>query len=84
MGRPKKWERCEQSGKSQMLSWQPDPKADYPGAVVCIGCSFGVMIRKGSDYPATSKTGFEGTAGVVRAHDVKRATPTVDSIMRYV
>lgn len=63
------WKRCEQSGQVQMLSWQPDK--DYPGAVVCLGCSYGVLIKKGSDHPATSQAGFEGTAGTVLAHDVR-------------
>ena len=77
------WKRCPQSGQIQMLSWLPD--TDYPGAVVCNVCSFGVQIRKGSDYPSTSMTGFDGTAGVVRTHYVS-APPSWargDSKMKY-
>ena len=66
------WKRCEQSGQVQMLAWQPDPKENSPGAVVCLGCSYGVLIKKGTDHPATSQAGYEGTAGIVRAHDVYR------------
>lgn len=62
-----KWKRCPQSGQTQMLSWLPD-RAGYPGAVVCNSCSYGVQIRKGSSFPATSRSGFEGVAGVVRTH----------------
>ena len=63
-----KWTRCPQSGQIQMLSWLP--YIGYPGAVVCNSCSFGVLIRKGSDYPATSESGFNAVAGVVRTHYV--------------
>lgn len=52
-----------------MLAWFPDN--DYPGAVVCIGCSFGVLVVKGSVHDATSQTGYEGMAGKIRAHDVR-------------
>lgn len=73
------WERCERSGVPQMLSWPPDKKAGYPGAVVCIGCSFGVM--------AVAKSVWQGEDGhwygKPRAHDVRKETPVVDSEMRY-
>jgi hypothetical protein len=65
-----RWRRCPNSGKVQMLAWKPDPKDDYPGAVVCLDCSFGVLVNKGSVHPATSMAGNEWLAGKVRAHDV--------------
>lgn len=64
----KQWKKCSRSGLSQMLDWFPE--GDYPGAVVCSGCSYGVLIRKGTARPATSIAGFEGMAGVVRTHYV--------------
>ena len=67
--RKPKWVKCHMSGQSQMLAWAPD-KSGYPGAVVCLGCSFGVQIRKGSDHPAVSGTGIEWLAGTVRTHYV--------------
>lgn len=67
MGRRMK--RCPGSGETQMLAWLPDDKG-YPGAVVCLECSGGIMVRKGSTYPATSQSGFEGLAGTVRVHYV--------------
>ena len=70
--REAKWKRCPRSGKTQMLAWGPDPKTDYPGAVVCIDCSFGVLIKKGTAHEATSMAGNEWLAGTVRAHDVYR------------
>lgn len=63
---------CPQSGKSQMLAWSPDPKEGYPGAVVCLGCSGGILVRKGSVEEATSVSGFEGLAGIVRNHYVDK------------
>lgn len=80
----KKFIKCPASGTSMMLCWPPDKKTDYPGAVVC-DCSFGVLVRKGSAHPATSLTGFEGTAGVVRNHYVKeRTSRDLDDVeMRY-
>lgn len=55
-----------------MLDWRPD--GDYPGAVVCLGCSHGVLIRKGTAHDAVSMTGFEGMAGTVRVHYVNEKT----------
>lgn len=54
-----------------MLSWLPDDSG-YPGAVVCLGCSGGVLVRKRSAHPATSATGFDGMAGTVRTHYVRK------------
>lgn len=51
-----------------MLAWFPDDDG-YPGAVVCLGCSGGILVRKGSVHSATSLTGVEGFAGTVRVHD---------------
>lgn len=68
--------RCSQSGKVQMLAWLPDDRPSveldgkpYPGAVVCLGCSKGILVRKGSVHPAISESGFEGFAGTVKVHD---------------
>lgn len=63
--------KCEGSGETQMLAWFPEDSG-YPGAVVCLGCSYGVLIRKGSAHKAVSETGFEGMAGVVRIHYVNK------------
>ncbi len=54
-----------------MLDWFPESDG-YPGACVCIHCSYGVMIRKGSDHAAVSQSGFEGQAGTLRTHYVNR------------
>ena len=64
------WERCEMSGETQMLAWGPDD--DYPGASVCIGCSYGVLVRKRSAHAATSEAGYEGLAGTLLTHYVRR------------
>lgn len=59
--------KCEGSGQEQMLTW---PRTDnYPGAVVCLYCSKGVQVRKGSVRKATSVSGHEGFSGIVRRHD---------------
>lgn len=69
--------KCEGSGGSQMVDWEPSPTPTdqfpdgYPGACVCIYCSYGVLLRKGSVHKAVSKSGFEGTAGVLRTHWVE-------------
>ena len=77
-----KWKRCPRSGQPQMLAWMPDDKG-YPGAVVCLGCIYGVLVKKGTAHPATSQAGFEGMAGIVRAHDV-RGNGRHKEEMRYV
>lgn len=59
--------KCPGSGTVQMLSWLPD-KDGYPGAAVCIKCSGGVQVLKGSVHEATSESGFEGLAGTLKAH----------------
>lgn len=64
-----------------MLDWFPDK--DYVGAVVCIGCSFGVLIVKNSDHDAVSESGFKGRAGKVRVHYVTRGTRTEEPCMKY-
>lgn len=65
----KPFARCPGSGNVQMLSFMPD--GDYPGAVVCLGCTYGVLVVKRSAHEATSVAGYEGMAGRVRAHDVR-------------
>lgn len=65
------WNKCEQSGSFQMLSWLPDDKG-FPGAVVCLGCQFGIMVRKGSTHEAISQSGHKGVMGVVRTHYVSK------------
>lgn len=40
-------QKCPASGSIQCLSWFPDDRG-YPGAVVCIECSMGVQVLKGS------------------------------------
>lgn len=62
--------RCPGSGGVQMLDWIPG--TDFPGAVVCINCSFGVQIVKGSDHAAVSMAGYAGRAGKVRVHYVSQ------------
>lgn len=64
------WQRCPGSKGTQMLAWPPGP--GYAGAVVCLGCSFGVLIIAGTDHPAASQAGYEGTAGTVRVHEVRQ------------
>lgn len=71
-------EKCKGSGESQMLAWFPDNKSTeefpkgYPGAVVCNGCTFGVLVYKTSVHKAVSMTGVEGLAGKVRTHYVSK------------
>lgn len=69
------WKVCSNSGDVQMLSWMPDD--DYVGAVVCLSCSGGILIVKGSAHKATSVAGFEGMAGKVRKHYVNTKTDTI-------
>jgi hypothetical protein len=86
------WQRCPMSNEVEMLAWLPDDKG-YPGAVVCIGCSFGVLIWPGTHHEATSESGNEFYAGTVEPHDVRyepartreeRQSPSNDPIeMRY-
>lgn len=64
----KGYNKCKGSGKVQMLTWLPDTEEDYPGAVICLTCSHGVLIRKGTAHKAISESGFEGMAGTVRTH----------------
>ena len=59
--------KCEGSGEEQMLTWFPDDDG-YPGAVICLVCSRGVLVRKGSVRKATSVSGHEGFSGIVRLH----------------
>lgn len=75
------FERCPGSGGLQMLDWFPD--RDYAGAVVCLHCSFGVLIVKGSAHDATSISGFKGRAGRVRVHYVTQGSRTEEPRMRY-
>jgi hypothetical protein len=73
------WKRCERSGINQGLSWPPDPGSDYPGAVVCTGCSFGVLAKKGSTWQG--EDGF--WYGKPRVHEVKRDERNEPTEMRY-
>lgn len=61
------YQRCPGSGRVQMLDWFPDDEG-YPGAVVCIYCSYGVLIVRGSEHRAVSRGGHSGLAGKLRAH----------------
>lgn len=69
--------KCKGSGGDQMADWDPDLKATeefpkgYPGASVCVHCSYGVLLRRGSVHEATSQTGRLGTAGTLRTHWVE-------------
>lgn len=70
--------KCKGSGEVQMLDWWPDSFEDgYPGAVVCLGCSGGILIVKGTAHKATSQAGFEGMAGKVRVHYVSKDKATI-------
>lgn len=62
-----KVKKCSGSGTIQMLDWLPDDSG-YPGAAVCIQCSQGVMVVKGSVRKAVSAAGFEGLSGKLRVH----------------
>lgn len=42
-------QRCPGSGTTQTLAWFPD-ESGYPGAVVCISCSLGIRVLKGSVF----------------------------------
>lgn len=64
--------KCKGSGGSQFIDWAPDPKENYPGAVVCLGCSFGVLVVKGSQHQSVSQAGNPGLFGKVRRHYVVR------------
>jgi hypothetical protein len=73
MGRAltKDWVKCSASGSRQMLDWLPSEDGSYPGAVVCLGCTFGVLVSKRSVESAVSQAGHEGLSGRVRMHWVK-------------
>lgn len=60
--------KCKGSGKEQMLCWLPEDDG-YPGAVVCLYCSRGILVRKGSVRKAVSEAGQEGYSGMVRSHE---------------
>jgi hypothetical protein len=61
--------RCGGSGLRQMLAWPPTPEDGYPGAVVCIKCSAGVQVRKGSVRRDTAMNGERGLSGIVKRHN---------------
>ena len=69
--------KCEGSGGNQMVDWDPSDTPSnefpqgYPGASVCIYCSYGVLLRRGTVHKATSQAGFEGTGGTLRTHWVE-------------
>lgn len=61
--------KCRGSGERQMLSWPPTTEDGYPGAVVCLWCSRGVQVRKGSVRDAVSQSGQQGLSGIVKVHE---------------
>ena len=70
--------KCEGSGTVQMVDWYPDDTEafdgkPYPGASVCIYCSYGVLLIRGSIHKAISGSGREGSAGKLRVHYIKEA-----------
>jgi len=74
-----KFEKCPGSGQAQYLDWMPDPKVTtmekrpYPGASVCNGCSYGVLMRAGSVREAPSPDGkYEWMVGALRTHYVTK------------
>lgn len=74
--------KCEGSNTTQMVDWEPSGSdafdgKPYPGASVCIHCSHGVLLVRGSIRKATSMTGVKGTAGTLRVHYLK------DDLMAY-
>lgn len=68
-----KWKKCKGSGDYQMLDWENDDKG-YPGACVCIYCSYGVLVVRGTVSNSVSKAGREGLAGKLRVHYVDKRT----------
>lgn len=66
--------KCEGSQSVQMVDWMPDSKPTeefpkgYPGAAICIHCSHGVILQRGTVHEAVSKAGYEGHAGTLRTH----------------
>lgn len=67
-----KYSKCGGSGGEQVIDWMPDPESDYPGAVVCIDCCYGVMIHRSGVTTGVTVSGREATFGVVRTHYVSR------------
>ena len=64
--------KCEGSGHWQMLDWFPDEGGKpFPGACVCIHCSYGVQVVRGTVSKGVSKSGHKGLAGKLRVHYVK-------------
>jgi len=63
------WVRCEGSGEEQAVDWEP--MGDYPGASVCIYCSYGVLLRRGTIVEGVSLSGRPGEFGRLRVHYVK-------------
>lgn len=57
--RTSKWIECPGSGERQGLSWLPDASG-YPGAVVCIYCTYGVLVKR--------TTVMSNETGIVRRH----------------
>lgn len=64
------WVRCEGSGEMQAVDWTATP--DYPGASVCINCSYGVLLCRRSIVQGQSVSGWHGDFGRLRVHYVKR------------
>lgn len=57
--------RCPGSGQVQVLDWPPTDT--YQGAVVCMECTLGVLVRKGSVVEVTVK-GQVMYTGIVKVH----------------
>jgi hypothetical protein len=77
-------EKCPGSGENQMLCWLPSDSStdDYPGAVVCYECSFGVLVVRGSIHDAVSEAGTRGPAGKTRVHYITKS-PSSEPVMAY-
>jgi hypothetical protein len=69
--------RCEGSGDLVDLAWVPDDKG-YPGAAVCLHCSGGIQVRKGSAKLYTLEDGREVWAGILKVHTFPKAWKDAD------
>lgn len=66
-----RWMKCKGSGNDQVIDW--DPTDDYPGASVCTGCSFGVLLLKGKYFKSFTGSGHEARFGTLRTHYVRQS-----------
>ena len=75
--------RCKGSGNWQMVDWMPDDNPTdefpqgYPGASVCIYCSHGVLLVRGTTSMGVSQAGHEGLTGRLRVHYVNKRLQTM-------